>query len=1605
MALGWKKGLIISLLSIVISVLGIWGLHQYNKNNINETETYYNRSNEPLASQLNHANTYFWYARTRKNTWPEFEHARSLAKAVLDSLNTAQNISKELKKKYEAQAKSLINVIDSIEPICQQRLSTKIPLYTEIMGYDELYKEEDCELEEVKFQGSLKAVDQILDLKASDQNVMIKERPNFGLILTHPKDKDVEELVVEKLNSETKIYTISEHELTQILGDSVIDLEAIITDTAKLSTICDFFHTQKLQFIHLTVNDSLDGLMYFGLRLDIWERAEKKVVDNVYVEYFTKNKLFNQMATFKIPNVLIFIILGLCIGICMFYGQAKRVSQQRTNFFIISISTFTGIIAHVLFIELGIPEIANPIPDDYYASDLVMVWQFTFAISFFVLPLFLSYIVIGKIDRQLIGFRSNLDQFSGIFSWIFGSLLTFPAVVYYYLPVRYGINAPWEQVAATTLYSTSIAVFIALNWSKVTNFPQKVDSILKFSVFGGIGIFILHYILYIFDFTTVAMDAPMLNDFFISQLPVLVGIELVLLGIERLRKRKFIPYQGKTNEIQPKGIENFEIIWEEEEGDLARYCVASKNDGSKNQVFWIQGKRGLNGNKLVEKYLLPAEVNHFIHINFSEKQAEGSELVHYYPFAKGFESVFSFKRFNDVSETAKKAGNLLGKILGSISEAVGNFLMDESEPKPRHLPELSQEIVKWLTDNPSVVVFDHINLIQQQEQDLLNAILSKTDQGTKSFPTVFVFCEYSSFSEKEAIIRTCQANLSMLPPFDVVFDQLAWDFVSKKELPIQAKLKLADTFIREKKDVSPETMEVIFQKMVDDGKIEEDPNSIFPKVEFHQLKKLPEVDYPFEIDEFLSKNEAVKRVLIAAAYASDSTGTFRVRMLEKFCNLDRIQLLFLLREAELNHIIYDKKSGENYDLFAFSDLEFVNGFKETENSSDDIISQLGKEYYRLYVEFFGPTEDVSGYLKSLKEDYYNGKISTDEIELLCHRSAKTFQEFSDLAWEINFWGAQLFSEHQISKFDAAKLCIEDCMLINQKAKNFDRAKEREVRALAQKFLIEVESNDPAKMESTFELLEKESNLKDQLPTEEYQQMLFNQVKACFILFKANHAKRGLEILEQLKTLNPSSFDFTRMDFYRLKLIPSNQTRVGHKDFNESTFEEFESSFLKLLKPVSENLSQYSPEWSIRKEILNDYYGSFLNDRVFGPLSSMQLVSNFSYSLLKNEEIRDLESLGTCILNGLLQRLELDMNLECNVFPNGLKKTDLFSPKFKDVLFDSNVVRDRRGICYTMNYLCRYFSYLKDFDSCRKIGILSFQINKLANDQKGCILSSSSIGRAIIDQKTNQKEELQLAFHWYEISFGFAYQVDDIYSEFVAWKSMMELVGIVSSIHKESSSIFNKKATYYQILMEAKHLIHHFSSHPKIKHFADRVLLEETEVSKRFKKNKSKFKNHFWADSIQLVQKIHQFFEPLTEEYVETLENQNISIGELKGLVAKVRKKNEYGLPKFELSIVIPEVQKSLFGENAVVPKNNFDETQIISTAHGQIVKVDELPFTNEFQIVMYFDAHLNNWRISTAFPGIYAPPYPNQYQNESDRINNTDFWANYIQLEKIVHGN
>jgi hypothetical protein len=300
--------------------------------------------------------------------------------------------------------------------------------------------------------------------------------------------------------------------------------------------------------------------------------------------------------------------------------------------------------------------------------------------------------------------------------------------------------------------------------------------------------------------------------------------------------------------------------------------------------------------------------------------------------------------------------------------------------------------------------------------------------------------------------------------------------------------------------------------------------------------------------------------------------------------------------------------------------------------------------------------------------------------------------------------------------------------------------------------------------------------------------------------------------------------------------------------------------------------------------------------------------------------------------------------------------------------------------------------------------MAFHTNKMASDIKGCTLSSSYLGLTIV--QLGYPDSIKEAFEWFEISFGYAYRNDERFGELKAIENMFKVAkrSINNASEIEKNRLINV-AKYYQKLSEAKHIIHHFNHHSKPKHFADCMLLEEVNVRNRFSLAKSKFNSIYWKESIalQLIEEIHQWIDPMTLEEIQKINGNSVSFGQLNGAISEVRISKEFGAPKIEISIDIENQFITPIGENGIGLKSDYRVEEIIKGNDIDKVLVETLPGTNEIQVVLAYDTDNKIWIVKTVFPGIYAPPYPrNNQDNENE---NKLFWDQHVHLEKISYGN
>ena len=90
------------------------------------------------------------------------------------------------------------------------------------------------------------------------------------------------------------------------------------------------------------------------------------------------------------------------------------------------------------------------------------------------------------------------------------------------------------------------------------------------------------------------------------------------------------------------------------------------------------------------------------------------------------------------------------------------------------------------------------------------------------------------------------------------------------------------------------------------------------------------------------------------------------------------------------------------------------------------------------------------------------------------------------------------------------------------------------------------------------------------------------------------------------------------------------------------------------------------------------------------------------------------------------------------------------------------------------------------------------------------------------------------------------------------------------------------------------------------------------------------------------------------------------------------------------------------GTSGIALRSDLSPEQIVFEAREgfdmEIGTVDKLPETSEFCVVA--DSTSEGWEIITAFPGKYAPPFPQKHQDQIEYELSASFWKQHILLKK-----
>jgi hypothetical protein len=1346
---------------------------------------------------LNHANTYYWWGRYRKNTLPEFDTAAVWAGRALQLAQSrfAQDKDTAAFMQRKLQAEQLIAQARQQADICKYNIASYIPTYMEIMGYDDDYMHEDADPEDVPNIALRGALGRLVDLFSPDKNLPVSSRTSFALVNVKTSNPMADEMLVQELNNKTRMYTIAPHELARIAGNDSTTVSMVLGDSIMMKKIAAAFSTDELAVIDFTENDKVNGIYYYGIRLKIWHAEKGWDSRNVYTEYMIRDRVFNQVTVFIGRLLLVVLLLALAINFILIPLSGWLANMKPVTPYYLLLCCIIAMITQYLMVTFGLKNFLNPTPDAYFVSDPGEQWTFAYPLTF-ILPGFITYLVLGKMDNFISSFRSDFENPLALFALVAGSLLPMAFSFTYYQTIRFGFSESTNAIFTIVLAALFIALAVSRYWSAIINFPQKMHWSVRLTTWLGFAGHILIAFLFISSLLQ-NYDNLSIDSWFLSSFLIPAGIleSLCLLAAFAIRKSRPAVKNQFPEDEQPEDIQA--ITFENE-------AVIEK--GKKYASLYVRSQRGATGRTAVESYLLgklaPEE---YLVIDFSVETKQSD--VHYLPFAKAFEEKLSYNKFNDVAETARKTSNIIGKALSAITSAAG-ILIDEGQTKARNANELAELLLKKLARKKTLLLLDHIDKIDEENIRLLEALINKIIEYRQAFVSsyrapqqlpVLIACGTGEYGYRDKVLtllgRLRREGMEKdVLVFELKFTNVVENYLETQSLPIQANLHLKDLFIRAHRNYSPDLVKESFEVLkkneilkLTDTPVGGDSMWMMSITDFSQL---PEKRGLMDIEDAVLQHRELKDVMIGAAYIADEQGKFHLPVLANALKMDRIPLLHLLKEAEYYNLVYDLKEKEHFYWYAFTDRALVDDFKEVENPRQEAVSQLAYEYYRGYVEYYCPHTTTEANIHRLRQMIESGELSVDSLILLAKRSADVEKAFPILAFNIHHQTAGHIGTNGIARFDDALHIIKKAVEIYEGLNETERqncAKQIfEIRRLWYRLLIETGTYRTENINKLYKDIE-ENSLYHELHDHEKQDLKCWKIRLCFTRFSSadDDLNTGNKLCAELLQSNLVDNHMRwRLQFYQLKLIPSVCLIYGMEGFNHEEVIRVNSAYTKLIVEIEASLTvQHSNELKeLYREVLNDYAGSFLTDKLlslFDPdqnkTSEEKIVVVFNHL-----GIESASQLFATIKAYLAKRI----SLELTELPNQeqkIKDQDVFDvEELKKLLKNNDKGIDKRGLCYTLNYYSRACRTVRDNSEALKFAILSFDFNTNVGDKLGTCIAAGTAGYAT----TNQSD----AYAWFRKSFGIGWTINH-FSRFTMFMHMLLMANRLNDEKRKKEAAF------------------------------------------------------------------------------------------------------------------------------------------------------------------------------------------------------------------------
>ncbi|MBG79770.1 MAG: hypothetical protein CMJ39_03545 [Phycisphaerae bacterium] len=950
------------------------------------TDSIETTTEETMADYLNHANTMYWVSRARP--WSLTEVKRSLefydlAEQMIE--HEPLEIQAQLKLQIEKGRQQVETMLDERS----EQLGSWSPYYGLLFGQDEIYEWYDNPVEIAAERIASSILDPSTRLHMeNDQPYMIIQTDLGDLEEEH--GEAARDVIHVYINNNKPFYAISEREIAANLNSTMLEkLQANPPDPDALKELAssvssDEMTVDSIGIITITHNDSVEGLCYLGGYYQKWPTGASTATREWYVDGFAEDVGFVEAV------VYLLLLLGLLwqpliVGTLRsgFLDKKALGHTSRPPVWSMTVAVIGGF-AFSAMAKAGL-SMATPDLEMLHPTSLSIAWIAGSSVILLVLPILLVYVTTTRFN-SIATRLGNVDMVAILLagSW-YGAQIN---LLLHAAPIE-GLGPALAMLSLPALLGSVTLVGVAHSYCLWNRSGSHWDAA---ATTAGILALTAAAIIEVRGTWPASILAGCLP-------PATYLLVILLKTAWNLQRQSEDPTELQHNKgdllRNPPFIDTtastelFNSLLEDLLGD------AASDDAI--EIAWLEGDRGC-GKTRIAKELAERITQEVASRNLADETiilfgdcnepGDPEADVPYEPLRQAFSQLMGVERFGNPAENARKMQEGLSKVASNASVAGSAISValdlagsdDESFTSANEgmiadeMTEILGNTVKPDGEHPGgkrvVLIIDDIQWIDDDSNNLLNILLERLveqfvsgDKNMQNRVCLLITSrtdipkDNNETDKSEECLEKLEelqnrgvANLIRPEPIHSILgsdeNSLEWRDGLLEKLRCMERARRAITSELELKGLELPLHRLEFIKIA----LEQHAlKTIDGRIDLDSTVPLHEISAGKEFKDMVANElKGLDRRLLDILQCCAVIGrSFHVSLVAEIFEIDIIELLSLLKEAEEREIIFDQI--ETDGIYEFRDKRIAGAFRSEPREDPTEVHQMVREYHRRFV--------------------------------------------------------------------------------------------------------------------------------------------------------------------------------------------------------------------------------------------------------------------------------------------------------------------------------------------------------------------------------------------------------------------------------------------------------------------------------------------------------------------------------------------------------------------------------------------------------------------------------------------------------------------------------